>query len=298
VPSQETNPTTAPVPDKPASAPAKPASSGDKPAAAHTGYQSNPFDFLRPAWEGFKLNAGPTIGVFLAIIGLVVVSVGIAVAAGFGSHNIGLTVLLALVLAIVDIVVIATVLAPAAIRLQLASARHQKLTWSEARANSVNVGWRLFGAGLLTGLAVLGGLILLIVPGIIFAVWFSQSAYAIVAEDLGVIDGMKRSRQLVRNRFWDALGVLCFFQATSIFSVIPVLGSLASLVINIALSPMQTIRYYQLVELKKTSDGKGIPTHPANFILIVLALVAGGMDSASQMSSPATTQLEKNSSPY
>jgi hypothetical protein len=294
VPSQEsTAPSSAPKPAaSPHKTPSHPAHIAD--------YESNPIALLRPSWEGFKLNAAPIIGAILAVIALILGLVVIAAVIGAVSHNIAVMVCAVIAAFLVGALVIALLLAPALTRLQLASARRHKMTWSEARADSVRVGWRLFLVGLLVGLTVLGGLILLIVPGLIFGVWFSQAAYAVVDEDLGPVDAMKRSRNLVRNRFWDVAGVLAFFQATSILQFVPFLGSIAALVLNIIFSPLQTIRYYQLVNLKKTSDGKGIATHPANFGLILLAVVAGGVDSshrASMMAPPHTT-LENNAGPY
>lgn len=55
----------------------------------------------------------------------------------------------------------------------------------------------------LTGLAVLGGLILLIIPGIIFAVWFAFSNYTLVLEDKRSIEAMKASKALVKGRWGD-----------------------------------------------------------------------------------------------
>lgn len=300
-------------PTAPSSQP-KPAASEPKPTAskspahsvraggpAHTtDYESNPIALLRPSWEGFKLNAGPIIGSILGIIALIILAAGLALAIGAVTHSLAV-VAGAIVLAVLaDALAIALLFAPALTRLQLASARHHKMTWSEARADSVRVGWRLFLAGLLTGLAVLGGLILLIIPGLIFGVWFSQVAYVVVEEGLGPVDAMKRSRQLVRNRFWDVAGILAFFQATSILQLVPFLGSIAALVINIVFSPLQTIRYYQLVNLKKTSDGKGLPIHPANFGLILLAVVAGGTDTMHRTAMPAApiAPLENTGRPY
>lgn len=282
----------------PAHAAAHPAHAASHPAHL-THYQSNPVALLGPSWDGFKLNAGLIVGLVAAMLAVIIVTAGIGLVAGAVPHNPLILALILVLIVVVDLIVIAVVLAPAITRVQLASARHHQLTWAEARHGSPQVGWRLLGAALLIGLTVIGGLILLIVPGLIFAVWFSLTAYAIVDEDLGVIDGMKRSRNLVRNRFWDTAGVLAFFQAASILQVVPVLGRLAAIVLSVIFSPLQTIRYYQLVHLKKTGDGQGIPTHPANYGLVLLALIAGGFDSANQMHHPTPVRpLDKTSVPY
>jgi hypothetical protein len=58
---------------------------------------------------------------------------------------------------------------------------------------------RLAGADLLLAVVVAGGLVLLVVPGLVFLAWFALIAPAIEIEDRGVIDGFRRSRALVRG---------------------------------------------------------------------------------------------------
>ncbi|MER3570489.1 MAG: hypothetical protein C4348_02740 [Patescibacteria group bacterium] len=47
-----------------------------------------------------------------------------------------------------------------------------------------------------------GGLLLLIVPGIVFAVWFSLASYVLVSEDLKGMKALFRSKQLVQGYWW------------------------------------------------------------------------------------------------
>ncbi len=53
--------------------------------------------------------------------------------------------------------------------------------------------------GLLAGLFILGGTILLVVPGIIFAFWYGQSAYVVIAEGLSGKKAMDQSRAYVKG---------------------------------------------------------------------------------------------------
>ncbi len=55
----------------------------------------------------------------------------------------------------------------------------------------------LIGASLLVGLVVGVGFLLLVVPGVIFSLWFYLTVPCIVVEDCGVTAGMSRSRALV-----------------------------------------------------------------------------------------------------
>jgi hypothetical protein len=66
----------------------------------------------------------------------------------------------------------------------------------------------LIVAGILYGICVAVGLVLLIVPGLIFLTWFSLFAPSIVVEKRGVFDSFTRSRELVRGNGWRVFGVI------------------------------------------------------------------------------------------
>jgi hypothetical protein len=267
------------------------------------GYESNPLRLVKPTWEGFKLNFRSYLGLVVIAWGIAILSFGVIAILVFALHLAVLGFLLgaAGVLAVIYFGI--TVFLPAVLRLQIAMARHQKLTLRDAVAGNSRVGWRLLGAGVLTGLAVLGGFILLIVPGIIFGVWFSLAAYAVVAEDLGVIAAMKRSRQLVKNRFWDTFGAGCLYQCFTIFYFIPFLGNLIVIALSIVFAPLMALRYLQLAELKQHSDGKDVPTSPVNYIVIVVGFILTSAYSFHNSQQRAdllrqNQQVEKTSGPY
>jgi hypothetical protein len=61
---------------------------------------------------------------------------------------------------------------------------------------------------LLVFIAVVLGTVLLIIPGILFYVWFALSSQAIVIENRRYFGAMGRSRQLVRGSWWRVFGIL------------------------------------------------------------------------------------------
>jgi hypothetical protein len=73
-------------------------------------------------------------------------------------------------------------------------------------------GFRRFGSVLLVaflvGITVAVGFILLVIPGIIFLVFFSVSVPALVVENRRGTKAMGRSWNLVSGHFWHALGVI------------------------------------------------------------------------------------------
>ena len=74
---------------------------------------------------------------------------------------------------------------------------------------------RLIAADILVSALIVIGLLLLIAPGIIFLAWFAFVAPVIEIEDRGLRDSFRRSRELVRGRFWIVLAVVLGVTLTS-----------------------------------------------------------------------------------
>ncbi len=68
--------------------------------------------------------------------------------------------------------------------------------------------WGFFLLSVLLFLITLGGSILLIIPGIIFSVWFSFARFVFIDQNLGIRASLSKSRELIKNRFWPVLGRL------------------------------------------------------------------------------------------
>ena len=60
---------------------------------------------------------------------------------------------------------------------------------------------------ILYGLLVTAGFILLIIPGIYWAVRYQFFAYLIIDQDMGPVDAIKRSGQLTRGVWWHVFGL-------------------------------------------------------------------------------------------
>jgi hypothetical protein len=96
--------------------------------------------------------------------------------------------------------------------------------WGFARFGSVLL------ISILVGLAVLGGLLLFVIPGIFLAVMFSVSIPALVVENRRGTEAMGRSWNLVKGHFWHAFGliVLAFIIAGIVAGIIGAIGSAIS----------------------------------------------------------------------
>jgi len=71
--------------------------------------------------------------------------------------------------------------------------------------------WRYVGAMILYGLIVLGGLILLIIPGIIWAIKYSLCYYFVIDKGLGPVQAIKASGSTTMGVKWElfGFGILC-----------------------------------------------------------------------------------------
>lgn len=80
------------------------------------------------------------------------------------------------------------------------------LQWREAYAKARPFVGRLFAISFLTGIITSIGVLLLIVPGVIFATWFALAGCTGLLENEPVTQALGRSRDLVRRNFWLVLG--------------------------------------------------------------------------------------------
>lgn len=104
------------------------------------------------------------------------------------------------------------------------------------------VGWKKYWKVVLLGIIlifVVGlGFILLIIPGVMFMVWFNFSKFIIIEREVGVKEALTLSRNLVKGRFWKIFGRLIVFGIFIIvcqilLSIIPYLGSVVTTLFGI-----------------------------------------------------------------
>ena len=82
--------------------------------------------------------------------------------------------------------------------------------WRDAFRVAINRLFPFIGLSILMGLAIFGGFLLLIIPGIIIGLGLAFAQPAFWAEGTGPIDSMRRSWRLARGRRWPILGLLVF----------------------------------------------------------------------------------------
>lgn len=99
----------------------------------------------------------------------------------------------------------------------------------------LQLGWSHMGSLLwvtvLVSLVVLGGYILLIIPGVIFSVWFIFATYVYIFEGIKGTAALKRSKQLVQGYWWPVLGriILVGIASWALVSFIKFIGPILNM---------------------------------------------------------------------
>jgi uncharacterized membrane protein len=97
--------------------------------------------------------------------------------------------------------------------------------------------WKFIGASILLVLAVAVGLILLIVPGVIFMLMFMFTTFIVIERELGPVEAMKESKRITTGHKWQLLGF------TLMLVLINLLG-LAALIVGLFVSiPVSSIAF-------------------------------------------------------
>jgi uncharacterized membrane protein len=208
----------------------------------------NTFKMIGASWEALKLNLGTFI--LIAFIPMVIVAISLigsiaAIVQLNGATQIrdGSFMLAAFIL--VGIVA-ACVFLPAITYTQIASAKGKKIGFNDALVNSRKYILRYIGLVILVALSVIVGMVLLIIPGILAAFFFSMSIYTLIDKNTGVIESMKQSYQLVKANWMIILAMLVVNLAVSVVSYVPIIGRLASTALYIAYFCLPALIYLKI----------------------------------------------------
>ncbi len=146
---------------------------------------------IKFGWEGMKKNFWLFAGVMILLLILSSISSsGNANAKTFSLWG----AVISLLIAAID-----TIIQMGIIRSTLKVVDGAKPTMDDIFAER-KLFWRYLGATILYGLIVLGGLILFVVPGIIWAIKYQFARYLIIDKKMGIIDSLKRSGEITMGQ--------------------------------------------------------------------------------------------------
>jgi len=110
--------------------------------------------------------------------------------------------------------------------------------------------WKFLGAELLTGLVVLVGFILLIVPGIIAILMLLFVPYIVIDKKLNPIEALKESARITRGAKWELLLLVLFIFGLNILGALLLL---VGLLVSVPVTTLALVHAYRTLEAKGRS---------------------------------------------
>lgn len=105
--------------------------------------------------------------------------------------------------------------------------------------------WRFVGASILYGLIIVGGLILLIVPGIIWALKYMFVPIIVIDRGMYPMEALRESARITTNHKWE-LFLLCLVLAG--VNILGALCLLVGLLVSVPVSALATVYVYRFLE--------------------------------------------------
>lgn len=154
---------------------------------------------IKYGWGIMKANLWYFVGIL--IVAWLIVGIPGALADHFQKNDMGfLTLLLNIITAVLRVII-----SIGMIKIALKFLSEEKPEFKEL-FNFKGSFWRFVGGSILYGLIVAAGFILLIVPGIYWAIKYQWFGYCIVDQRLGPVQALKKSAQMTDTVKWQLLG--------------------------------------------------------------------------------------------
>lgn len=157
------------------------------------------FGLFKVSRNGVRKNIGPLL---ILIVGIYAVSIALSIILNLMFGKVASQIINQLLSFVISIF-----FAIAFVRITLASARQKRLELNDSVKISGELFWKMALLELLTLATVVGGFILLIVPGVIFACRLSMAQYYLVDKNLDVMDAYKASWRATKGNIGKVLGI-------------------------------------------------------------------------------------------
>jgi hypothetical protein len=147
------------------------------------------------------------------------------------------------------IVVIGTIAQIMSNAAQLSAAKDKDFDYKDLWQAVKENGWRLLGLYILMIVIITLGLIVFIVPGLIFMRRYILAPYVVLDKKLGIMDSLAKSSEISKlntGALWGVIGVMFLI---GLLNIVPVIGGLAAFVFGGLYSVAPAIRYQQLKKL-------------------------------------------------
>jgi len=245
------------------------------------------------AWAIYKQRLGTFLGVKIISMLLTVVLIAVFAGSGFLFFSLlylkfaDVGIVLLILLAILFFIIIFIIQSWEQIALLYAIKDSQeRIGVVESYRRGLDKIISYLWVSLLTVFITLGGFLLLIVPGIIFAVWFSLALFILIAEDLKGMNALLKSREYVKGKwggvFWRlffivALDFIIYLVLALIFRLlkIPFGLEISRLIMGLFFTPLETTYLFLIYTNIKALKGEIVfaPTIKKKAAFIFVAIL-------------------------
>jgi len=191
---------------------------------------------IKESWEMYYSNLRTILYIMLVPLAFFILQSIISYAfvlIASGQNNISIVAVTILSITLSLVYGVLTLLTTVAMILSI----KDDLSAKEAYSRGISLFFSYLWVIVLNTLIILGGLVLLIIPGLIFIVWFMFSQYALIFEEKKGFQALKRSKELVKGRFIDVIYRVVVFTVFMIpvYFIISFSVGLIGLLISIAI---------------------------------------------------------------
>ncbi|MEZ4156910.1 MAG: hypothetical protein R3B52_03025 [Candidatus Paceibacterota bacterium] len=183
---------------------------------------TGPIGLLQSAWKAYKENF--SLFITISAIGGAVGIIALFASPALLRANHGAINVVSAIFALV--VIVAQIWASSSLSYAVT---HEKQIKDYKKA--LLKGWKLFVpyllVTLLVGLITALGLVLLIIPGVIFAVWLAFSVFILMDNEGGIVISINKSKAMVKGYWWPVFGRLLALIAATI-AVMAIVGAILS----------------------------------------------------------------------
>ena len=102
------------------------------------------------------------------------------------------------------------------------------------------------------GYIVMGGFLLFLIPGVMFAVWFTFAQFILAGEEEKGMNALLKSKEYVRGYFWDILlRLFIIWLVSGVIGIVPIIGP----ILSILFMPFMMIFIYLIYEDLRSIKG-------------------------------------------
>jgi hypothetical protein len=126
--------------------------------------------------------------------------------------------------------------------------------------DALGYGWKKMGPFIwlysVLSYIITGGMLLFLIPGIIFMIWFTFSQFILACEDIRGMNALLKSKEYVKTRWFDIfLRLFMIWLIEAVFGIIPLIGT----ILSILFFPFTMIFTFLIYQDLRTIKGQGLP---------------------------------------